>query len=179
MSFFGRPTPEEVAIQFIEGLENGTLVLNESGGSISASEALTFAVTEVPDSESEYTATLRRRKLGALGQVLGELAALGSDERFLFAIDATNKKIEEALQAFANSKREGNTREILRSLLNTLRNGGWERFRNPTVPTQFQEFLTQLATAEWITPEQVEEFHLLVEEQELDSLALPPEQWPE
>jgi hypothetical protein len=176
VSFFGRPNPEEVAIQLIEGLENGTLVLDEPGEDTSTPEM----VAGEPGSDSdEYTVTLRCRMIVAIAQHLRELAALGGDERFLFAVDAAIKKTEESLQEFADLKREGNTREILRTLLNTMRNGGWERFRNPVVPTKLQEFLTQLATAEWIIPEQVEEFHSLIEDQGLDSLALPLEQWPE
>lgn len=127
----------------------------------------------------EYTATSRRRKIGELNQFLGEVAALGADERFLFAVDAAIKKIEDVLQEFAGSRREGNTREILRTLLNVLRNAGWERFRNPGVPKKVQAFLTRLATAEWIIPEQVEEFHSLVDDLGLEPLTLPAERWPE
>jgi len=138
------------------------------------------SVTGHPGAHSdEYSASLRRRTLGALAQKVGELADLRSDDRFMFAVDGAIQKVEEALQEFAQAKREGNTREILRTLLNTLRNGGWERYKPPEVARAIQEFLARLSGAEWIVPEQVNAFHELVDERDLNSLTLPAAQWPE
>ncbi len=169
----------------LERPESGSVALGGGTFVVPASKRPTH-VTVVPTMTGkagapteEYTATVRRRKIGAMARLFGELATLSTDDRFLFSVDATIKKIEEALQEFADSKREGNTREILRTLLNTLRNGRWERFKQSVVPEKVQKFLTQLATAEWIIPEQVEEFHSMVDDLELDSLTLPAVQWPE
>jgi hypothetical protein len=127
----------------------------------------------------EYTATLRRRRIGVTVQLIGELPRLRTDERFPFAADAAVRQIEAALQELAEAVREGNAREIFRTLLNTLRNGGWERYKEPAVAESIQKGLTRLVGGEWVTPAQAEEFLSLVDDLGLNSLTLPAEQWPE
>jgi hypothetical protein len=102
-------------------------------------------------------ATLRRRKSGKLRNAIPDLAQHAQRQDFVVCTYPVLKEIQELLTLLANSETEGNSREVLRQLRNTLMNGGWNRYRDPTVRRTGAEILTHLAEADEVLPRKVDE----------------------
>jgi hypothetical protein len=105
----------------------------------------------------EYMATVRRRKSGSLRSAITALAEHADREDFVICTYPVLKEINELLIHLACSETEGNSREILRQLRNTLLNGGWNRYRQPAVRRAAVAILTHLAEAEKVLPSLVDE----------------------
>jgi hypothetical protein len=106
---------------------------------------------------SEYLATVRRRKSRALRDAIAGLARHAGREDFAVCTYPVLKQVNELLTTLNEASEEGNTREILRQLRNTLMNGGWSRYRAPEVRRAAVEILNGLAEAEEVLPQRVDE----------------------
>lgn len=128
---------------------------------------------------SQYTGVLRRRKLGTLAKHLDRIKPLvRKDPEYMLSIDLIVSYAGELITELSEGETEGNTREILRSLVNGLRNGGWERIRSEQQVGKLQSFFQRIQTAERIEPEHVTDFEVLAESVGLETLAIPAEEWP-
>jgi hypothetical protein len=105
-----------------------------------------------------YSATVRRRKCRELSKSLAGLAAHAGRDDFAVCTHPLVRQIQELLVTLASADGEGNTREVLRQVRNTLMNGGWNKYREPVVRQTVARVLSTLAEAEEILPSQVDAF---------------------
>lgn len=106
---------------------------------------------------AEYMATVRRRKARELSVAFEQLEPHTVREDFAVCTYPVLKQVNELLATLLNAGTEGNTREILRQLRNTLMNGGWNRYRAPDSRRTALTILARLAEAEEILPKDVDE----------------------
>jgi hypothetical protein len=106
----------------------------------------------------EYLATVRRRRCRALGLALERLAAHANREDFAVCTYPVLNQVNELLHLLQDASAEGNTREVLRQLRNTLMNGGWNKYRDPAVRRVGAEILNELAEVDEVLPVRVNEW---------------------
>lgn len=144
-----------------------------------AATSLTGTSTGVKDHTPNYVASLRRRKLLKLAQRFEEFRSFQTDDRWMLFVDGVIQESMGFLEELADAPKEGNTREIIRTLLNCLRNGRWDLFRDNEVSTPIGDFLHRLSSEESVRPEDAEDFIGIVQGLGLDDMAVPASQWPE
>jgi hypothetical protein len=105
----------------------------------------------------EYFAAVRRRKCRTLCAAMEELTPHSAREDFAVCTYPVLKLVNDLLTTLNDVSEEGNTREILRQLRNTLMNGGWNKYRDPSVRRIAVEILKGLAIAEEVLPQSVNE----------------------
>jgi hypothetical protein len=99
---------------------------------------------------------LRRREACKIGEAISKLAGYAAPADFAVYTYPVVKQINDILAALVNDA-EGNTREILRQLRNTLMNGGWNKYRDGAVRQVAREILTRLAEADTVLAQEVDE----------------------
>lgn len=104
----------------------------------------------------EYTATVRRRKARALVEEMKALEQYCEREDLTVWTFPILNQIKELLAFLADADEEGNTREILRQVRNTLMNGGWNRYRDAKARITVAAILERLANAEEVHAEDVD-----------------------
>jgi transcriptional regulator with XRE-family HTH domain len=100
---------------------------------------------------------LRQRAARTIRESVANLREQVTREDFAVCTYPVLKRINELLVELASADAEGNTREILRQLRNTLMNGGWNKYRDPCVRQTTVEILNELAEAVEVLPQQVDE----------------------
>jgi hypothetical protein len=105
----------------------------------------------------EYLAAVRRRKCRALDAAVGGLTPHAGREDFAVCTYPVLNQINDLLTTLNDASAEGNTREVLRQLRNTLMNGGWNKYRDPAVRRAAAEILNGLAEADEVLPQRVNE----------------------
>jgi hypothetical protein len=105
----------------------------------------------------EYLATVRRRKARALCNAVERLSQDAARDDFAVCTYPVLKQVNELLTTLADASTEGNTREILRQLRNTLMNGGWNGYKDPAARATAVAILNHLAEAEDVLPKEADE----------------------
>lgn len=102
-------------------------------------------------------AALRQRRARAIRDAIVGLEAHAGRRDFAVCTYPVLKQLNELLMSLADASAEGNTREILRQVRNTLMNGGWNQYRDPAVRRAAADTLKGLAEAEEVLPPRVDE----------------------
>ncbi len=143
-------------------LAGGTITETRRVGPSKRATLVTVTSHVIPHSAQaiqspEYMETVRRRRAGSIAEALSDLAPHAARDDFAVCTYPVVKKISELLETLINAQTEGNTREILRQLRNTLMNGGWRDYRDAKVRKTAIAIVRILQEAEEVTPQQVEE----------------------
>jgi hypothetical protein len=121
----------------------------------------------------EYMATVRRRKCGKIRATVIALAEHAARPDVAVCTYPIHKDINDLLAVLASSDTEGNAREILRQVRNTLMNGGWNRYRTAAVRETAARILSHLAEAEEVLPGKVDEVFDQLDRAGLDPVGAP------
>jgi hypothetical protein len=124
-------------------------------------------------SSPTYMASIRRRKAASVAALVRELGQHADKDDFTVYTFPVLDRLKEMLGDMADAEMEGNTREIIRQLRNTLLNAGWNRYREPAVRTFAAEILTFLASAQEVEPNDVERVVATLNDLGLDSVGVP------
>ena len=98
---------------------------------------------------------VRRRKCRELSTSISDLAEHVGREDFVVCTYPILKRVNEFLVMLKDADGEGNAREILRQVRNTLMNGGWNKYRDPAVRQTATDVLNSLAEADQVLPQDV------------------------
>jgi hypothetical protein len=110
----------------------------------------------------EFYASLRRREIQRLHQLVNDLRAYEREPHFAVRTYPIIERIAKLLEALTESPTEGNSREILRQIRDTILDGGWEKYRKEDVRQTILGVLQKAGQAEEVPPRLVDEcFDLL------------------
>lgn len=104
-----------------------------------------------------FTAAIRRRGLKPILVAVKELANQADRADFAVAVFPIAVQIDNVLFALQDAETEGNTREALRRIRNTLRNGGHDAYKAAPAREATADLLLALSSAEVVGPELAEE----------------------
>jgi hypothetical protein len=135
------------------------------------SEVVTKAVQRAQS--PEYMGTIRRRRSGKIRAAVAGLAQHAERQDFVVCTYPILKEINELLIVLANSETEGNSREALRQIRNTLMNGGWNKYRTPAVRATVGHILAYLAEADEVVAQKVDEAFDQMDDAGLDPVGAP------
>jgi hypothetical protein len=105
---------------------------------------------------SEYMATSRRRAARVLSTLILGLEVGAAREDFVVCTHPIVSGIGALMEKLQGASEEGNVREILRQVRNTFLDGGWESYRKADARRTAAAALEHLATAEEVTPRDVD-----------------------
>jgi transcriptional regulator with XRE-family HTH domain len=102
-------------------------------------------------------AALRRRQAQAIREAIAGLEKHAGRGDFAVCTYPVLKQVNELLATLTDAAAEGNTREILRQVRNTLMNGGWNQYRDPAVRRSATDIVSGLAETDAVLAQRVEE----------------------
>lgn len=102
-----------------------------------------------------YTAIVRRRFAEKLAKNISELGQHAEKEDFEVYVFPTHKSIVELLNKLGAASLEGNSREILRMIRDSIGDGRWDRLRDETSRNVFIECIYHLRDNEFVEPSHV------------------------
>lgn len=121
---------------------------------------------------SAYMGAKRRDRAGKIhGQLLG-LAEHAERDDFEMFVHPVVEAIRKAIRSSTEVETEGNPREILRLIRDSLLDGGWENYRRPEVRTAVCDLLDVLQSKEEVDAEDAHQAFDSLDEMEL--LPRPP-----
>jgi transcriptional regulator with XRE-family HTH domain len=100
---------------------------------------------------------LRQCQAWAIREAIAGLEQHAGREDFAVCTYPILKQVNDLLITLTGAPAEGNTREALRQVRNTLMNGGWSKYRDPAVRGAAADVLNGLAEADEVVPARVEE----------------------
>jgi hypothetical protein len=105
----------------------------------------------------DYMATVRRRKSREIARAIADLAEHADRQDIGVRTYPIVRQLGALLETLSHAEAEGNTREILRQVRNTFMNGGWQKYRDSSIRSEANRIMDDLAEAEEIFPEKVDE----------------------
>jgi|SRR5579864_451803 len=148
-----------------EGSVRGTPAAVEQAITVSPSKKPTVVVARAQLTAGaaalrspEFYKAVRR---GALRKVIGlirELESPSQERDFCVYTFPIVEEISETLKRLTDSRTEGNSREILRQLRDSLMDGGWEHYRNGESRKAVTVFLEKILSLDEVTPKQEGQF---------------------
>ncbi len=110
----------------------------------------------------EYIATVRRRSVSSLEAKIRDLARHHEREDFEICTFPVHEYIVEFLQKLSGVRREGNSREILRMIRDSIIDGRWVRLREGIVRQAILDCLVPLRTSEFVEMAEVKRCRTLL-----------------
>jgi len=98
-----------------------------------------------------YMATVRRRRAAAIRRQLESLRGQSQRPDFLVFVHPVVESLRQAIHELSEVETEGNSREMLRLIRDSLLDGGWEAYRNGEVRDVVGRLLNLLASSEEVT----------------------------
>lgn len=99
----------------------------------------------------EYVATIRRRKSQAIREQLEALSRHTGRDDFYMAVHPIVERIRDAISYLLDFETEGNSREILRQLRDSMLDGNWDKYQVPEVRAVALGMISMLADKPEIT----------------------------
>lgn len=121
----------------------------------------------------EYLASIRRRSARRLATAVTELEPHSNREDFVVCTYPILKQINDLLATLIDGNYEGNSREMLRQVRNTLMNGGWNQYRKTEVRKLVVDILQELANVEEVVPNHVKSGFARLLEAKLNPIGAP------
>ena len=103
----------------------------------------------------EYVATLRRKLADKIRSLVSGLAQEADRPDFAVATHPIVAAIRRALEQLSDAEFEGNAREILRQIRDSMMNGGWEKYRDTHVRDIAVQGARLLSTKDEVGPSHV------------------------
>lgn len=122
---------------------------------------------------SEYLATVRRRGCRKLATMVQQLAPRADADDFHAHTYPLVKQLRDDLAKIQEASSEGNAREVLRQVRDSLMDGGWESYRNAEARQAVSELLEELAAMEHVEPECAERAREMLESLGLGGGGIP------
>ena len=114
------------------------------------------SVPQAHQATAAYQAAIRRGHLQKLAKRFGVVASQSTREDFAVCVFPLSEDIRKTLETLADASHEGNTREILRRVRDTLIDGGWSQYRHQGARTTTIAVLDYLSRTEVVTPQDVQ-----------------------
>ena len=102
-----------------------------------------------------YMATVRRRETKTLAHEVTALTQHARRDDFGVRTFPVTERLKKLLATLSVAEQEGNTREILRRIRDSIQNGGWEAYRKPEARNVVASILGDLSTVEEVQPRHV------------------------
>jgi hypothetical protein len=102
-----------------------------------------------------YMAVIRRREAQAIREQFVQLEQNAQREDLVMMALPITSAIRDSLDRIAGAETEGNSREILRRLRDSLLNGGWNNYRSQEATRAAIEAIDFLSNANQVTPSDV------------------------
>jgi hypothetical protein len=118
-----------------------------------------------------YMATVRRRETKTLAHEVAALIQHARREDFGVCTFPVTERLKRLLATLSAAEQEGNTREILRRIRDSIQNGGWEVYRKPEVRNVVASLFDELSKLEEVVPGHVKMASKKIEAVGLDSVA--------
>lgn len=94
---------------------------------------------------AEYVATLRRREAATVMEMIEALGQHVAREDFFMTVHGVVAKIKAALVTLREAEHEGNSREILRQLRDSMTNGRWNSYKEEPARVAAKKVISLLA----------------------------------
>lgn len=118
-----------------------------------------------------YMATVRRQKLKTLAHEVAALTQHARRDDFGVCTFPVAERLKKLLATLSTADEEGNTREILRRIRDSIQNGGWDAYRKPEVRHVVASILDDLSKLEEVQPRHVKMASEKIADVGLDSVA--------
>lgn len=115
----------------------------------------------------------RQRQCTEIAAALDGVAGNAAIAHFVSSMDFVVKKLNKLLADLADVPTEGNTREILRQVRNTMMHAGRDQFRDPAKRARAIGVLNRLAVAVDVHPEDVQAAFDELYDAQLDPVGIP------
>jgi hypothetical protein len=109
-------------------------------------------------SSAVYDATIRRENIQKMIKHFDSMDRQSAREDFAVCVFPLVDSLRQTLARLADSLHEGNTREILRRVRDTLLDGAWLQYREPSARVALAAVLRHLSRAESVISEDVQRF---------------------
>jgi hypothetical protein len=116
-------------------------------------------------------ATVRRRETKTLAHDVAALTKHARRDDFGVCTFPVTERLKKLLATLSEAEQEGNTREILRRIRDSIQNGGWEAYRKPEVRNVVASILDNLSKLEEVQPRHVKMASEKIAAMGLDSVA--------
>lgn len=135
-------------------------------------EANEYASRTKPESAA-YFATIRRRGIAGVKFSISKLDARRDEPDFAVHTFPITQSINQLVNDLIDARFEGNSREILRRLRNTILDGGWEHYRVHDARRRATQVLDFLERAETVIPRDVKRMTEVLKKGGLNPYAAP------
>jgi hypothetical protein len=129
--------------------------------------------TQARYSSAAYFATIRRGEIQKIMKIFTSLGQQADREDFAVCFLPIVNGIRQFLDRLADAVSEGNSREILRRLRDTILDGGWSRYRALEAREAAEEIIDFLAGADGVTRDDVKRFSVLLRAKGLKAVCIP------
>jgi hypothetical protein len=124
-------------------------------------------------SSATYFATIRRGEIQKIMKIVTSLGQQADREDFAVCFFPIVNGIRQLLDRLADAESEGNSREILRRLRDTVLDGGWSRYRDLEARKVAEQIIDYLARADGVTRDDVKRFSDLLRTKGLKAAGIP------
>jgi hypothetical protein len=112
-------------------------------------------IQDVRQNTTAYDAAIRRENMQRMREQFDALARQANRADFAVSVFPLVEYIRHTLNRIADSPKEGNTREILRRIRDSLIDGGWSQYKEQRARSTAMAILKYLSEAEVVTPQDV------------------------